>query len=50
MIDPDVNASDSDARGETTPADTDAAAAVRDRSLAAKKVRSFPQTPGVYLM
>ena len=35
---------------ETTPADTDAAAAARDRSVAAEKVRSFPQTPGVYLM
>jgi excinuclease ABC subunit C len=35
---------------ETTPADTDAAAAARDRSAAAEKVRSFPQTPGVYLM
>jgi hypothetical protein len=39
-----------DALAETTPADTDAAAAARDRSLAAEKVRSFPQTPGVYLM
>ena len=36
--------------GETTPADTDAAAAARDRSQAAEKVRTFPQTPGVYLM
>jgi excinuclease ABC subunit C len=36
--------------GETTPADTDAAAAARDRSVAAEKVRSFPQSPGVYLM
>jgi excinuclease ABC subunit C len=35
---------------ETTPADTDAAAASRDRSAAAEKVRTFPQTPGVYLM
>jgi excinuclease ABC subunit C len=35
---------------ETTPADTDAAAAARDRSAAAEKVRSFPQSPGVYLM
>lgn len=35
---------------ETTPADTDSAAAARDRSVAADKVRSFPQTPGVYLM
>jgi excinuclease ABC subunit C len=34
---------------ESLPADTDAAAA-RDRSTAADKVRSFPQTPGVYLM
>ncbi len=41
---------DRDALAETTPADTDAAAAVRDLSLAAEKVRSFPQTPGVYLM
>jgi excinuclease ABC subunit C len=36
--------------GETLPADTDSAAAARDRSAAAEKVRSFPQTPGVYLM
>lgn len=35
---------------ETLPADTDAAAAARDRSAAAEKVRSFPTTPGVYLM
>jgi len=35
---------------ETTPADTDRAAAARDRSVAAEKVKSFPQTPGVYLM
>jgi excinuclease ABC subunit C len=35
---------------ETTPADTDAAAATRDRSAAAEKVKSFPTTPGVYLM
>jgi excinuclease ABC subunit C len=40
----------SDPAAETTPADTDSAAAARDRSLAAEKVRSFPQTPGVYLM
>jgi len=39
-----------DPAAETTPADTDSAAAGRDRSLAAEKVRSFPQTPGVYLM
>jgi len=38
------------ASAETTPADTDGAAAARDRSVAAEKVRSFPQTPGVYLM
>ncbi|MFM9023857.1 MAG: UvrB/UvrC motif-containing protein, partial [Planctomycetaceae bacterium] len=35
---------------ETTPADTDAAAAARDRSAAAEKVKSFPQSAGVYLM
>jgi excinuclease ABC subunit C len=35
---------------ETTPADTDGAAEARDRSVAAEKVRLFPQTPGVYLM
>ena len=38
------------ASAETTPADTDGAAAARDRSVAAEKVRSFPQSPGVYLM
>ena len=38
------------ASAETTPADTDGAAAARDRSVAAEKVRTFPQTPGVYLM
>jgi excinuclease ABC subunit C len=41
---------DPDPPAETLPADTDAAAAARDRSAAAEKVRSFPQTPGVYLM
>ncbi|MFM8985931.1 MAG: excinuclease ABC subunit UvrC [Planctomycetia bacterium] len=41
---------DPDLPAETLPADTDAAAAARDRSAAAEKVRSFPQTPGVYLM
>jgi len=41
---------DPESPAETTPADTDAAAAARDRSVAAEKVRSFPQTPGVYLM
>jgi excinuclease ABC subunit C len=35
---------------ETLPADTETAAAARDASAAALKVRSFPQTPGVYLM
>ena len=35
---------------ETTPADTDAAGAARDRSAAAEKVKGFPTTPGVYLM
>ncbi|MFM9057868.1 MAG: excinuclease ABC subunit UvrC [Planctomycetaceae bacterium] len=35
---------------ETLPADTDAAAAAGDRSAAAEKVKSFPPTPGVYLM
>lgn len=35
---------------ETLPSDTDQAAAARDRSLAAAKVRRFPQSPGVYLM
>ena len=35
---------------ETLPADTDGTAAARDRTAAAEKVRSFPQTPGVYLM
>jgi excinuclease ABC subunit C len=40
--------------GETLPADTDSpgadATAASDRSAAAEKVRSFPTTPGVYLM
>jgi excinuclease ABC subunit C len=35
---------------ETLPADTDSEAAARDRSAAGRKVRSFPTTPGVYLM
>ena len=39
-----------DAAGESLPSDTDSAAAARDRSAAARKVRSFPTTPGVYLM
>jgi excinuclease ABC subunit C len=46
MTDQDPSASGA----ETTPADTDAAAASRDCSQAAEKVRTFPQTPGVYLM
>jgi excinuclease ABC subunit C len=45
-----MSESDRDFSAETTPADTDAAAAARDRSAAAAKVRTFPQTPGVYLM
>jgi excinuclease ABC subunit C len=39
-----------DKTSETSPADTDVVAAARDRSLAAEKVKSFPTTPGVYLM
>jgi excinuclease ABC subunit C len=39
-----------DGPAETLPADTDAAAAAGDGSAAARKARSFPQTPGVYLM
>jgi len=35
---------------ETTPADTDGVAAAGDRSAAAEKVKTFPTTPGVYLM
>jgi len=35
---------------ESTPADTDQAATTGDRAAAAKKVKSFPTTPGVYLM
>ena len=45
-----MDARDPPPAAETLPADTDAAAAARDRSAAAEKVRSFPQTPGVYLM
>ncbi|MEX0670816.1 MAG: excinuclease ABC subunit UvrC [Pirellulales bacterium] len=41
---------DPEITAETTPADTDAGAAARDRSAAAAKVKLFPQTPGVYLM
>ena len=39
-----------DKTSETSPADTDAVAAARDRSAAADKVKSFPTAPGVYLM
>jgi excinuclease ABC subunit C len=35
---------------ETLPADTDAASAACDRGGAAAKVKTFPTTPGVYLM
>jgi len=38
------------APAETLPADTDQAAATGDHSAAAEKVKSFPQSPGVYLM
>jgi excinuclease ABC subunit C len=54
LMEPDERPAEPDPRPaaslETTPADTDAAAAARDRSAAAEKVRSFPQSPGVYLM
>ncbi len=39
-----------DGSAESTPADTDLAAKASDRSSAAEKVKTFPQTPGVYLM
>ena len=45
-----MDARDPPPAAETLPADTDAAAAAHDRSAAAEKARSFPQTPGVYLM
>ena len=35
---------------ETTPADTDHLVTAADLSAAAEKVKTFPQTPGVYLM
>ena len=41
---------EADPRAETTPADTDHATGSPDRSAAAEKVKTFPQTPGVYLM
>jgi excinuclease ABC subunit C len=41
---------EADPRAETTPADTDNATGSPDRSAAAEKVKTFPQTPGVYLM
>ena len=39
-----------DGPAESTPADTDLAAEAADRSVAAEKVKTFPQTAGVYLM
>jgi excinuclease ABC subunit C len=50
MTDDEPFAHADDPGSETLPADTDAAAAARDRSAAAAKARTFPQTPGVYLM
>ena len=35
---------------ESTPADTDQTVTTGDRAAAARKVKTFPQTPGVYLM
>ena len=35
---------------ESTPADTDQTVTTGNRAAAARKVKSFPQTPGVYLM
>ncbi len=35
---------------ESTPADTDKTVTTGDRAAAARKVKSFPTTPGVYLM
>ncbi len=46
----DADSPAADAAGESLPSDTDSTAAARDRSAAARKVRSFPTTPGVYLM
>lgn len=40
----------SDLNSETSPADTDGLATTADYAAAAKKVRDFPQTAGVYLM
>jgi excinuclease ABC subunit C len=40
----------SDANSETTPADTDKPVTSSDCAAAARKVRDFPQTAGVYLM
>ena len=40
----------SDLHSETSPADTDGLATTADCAAAAKKVRDFPQTAGVYLM
>ena len=43
----DHESSDAD---ESTPADTDQTVTTGDRAAAAQKVKTFPQTPGVYLM
>jgi excinuclease ABC subunit C len=40
----------SNANSETTPADTDRPVTSSDYATAARKVRDFPQTAGVYLM
>ena len=50
MSDDETDGQDPEAFPETLPSDTDEAAAARDRSAAAAKARTFPQTPGVYLM
>ena len=50
MTSHDPGNSESEQPAESLPADTDQAAAARDRSAAARKVRDFPTTPGVYLM
>jgi len=50
MSDDETDGQHPEAFPETLPSDTDEAAASRDRSAAAAKARTFPQTPGVYLM
>ena len=50
MSDDETDGQHPEAFPETLPSDTDEAAAARDRSAAAAKARTFPQTPGVYLM